>query len=277
MPDHINAGERLERGQSIVSNNGKFKLYLRRDGRVKLYRYEPGNLRTMGRISNYDVGDTGFLWVTPRGYLFGGREVRSRYYGWSRPRNGLGPDYSGARMFVQDDGNVVIYDERREVIWSTGTYGAHPKAYNPANRVITISNGSLAINSSRANTLFENPHERVTLFDSEHAVTLDRGNPQAIIAPQGPGTLAIQAADYSYDEDTGAADAVAYRPGTVANRSGNTWTMCACGTWLTSSEEIIRPETTQPSTEELDWVDSGWTSEDESRLSNDAAPRDDIQ
>mgnify|MGYP002529596329 CR=1 FL=1 len=51
MADRLTAGERLERRHFLESNNKKFKLYLRADGKVRLFKFEPGRKRALGFIS----------------------------------------------------------------------------------------------------------------------------------------------------------------------------------------------------------------------------------
>jgi hypothetical protein len=212
-----------------------------------------------------------------RGYLFGGNEIRGRNYGWWRPRNGHGPNYEGAVMYMQDEGNLVIYDGNHQVIWSSETDGSHPMAINPDLKVVTVEGGTLAVDSSRANTIFENPHrEPVTITDGSNAVILERGSPQSVWAPRGPGSLAISGHTYTYDltRDGGSDDSVAYQSGTVATRSGNLWTVgSGGGAWLVDPSEAVRtPEQVDvPSDEQYEWVDYGMTDDDRAKL-NDLPP-----
>jgi hypothetical protein len=184
-------------------------------------------------------------------------------------------------MYMQDDGNLVIYDRNANVIWSTGTHGSHSLAINPDLKVVTLGAGTLAIDNSRANTIFENPHPNpVTISDGINAVVLDRGSPQAVFAPRGPGSLAISGHSYTFDldSDSQSADAtVGYQPDTIATRSGNTWTIGSGGAWLVDPSEGNRPleEVEVPSQEQYEWMDYGMTDDDKARLNGDLPPLED--
>jgi len=116
------AGERLNNGETLISENGLFKLGLQGDGNLVLYRLMAADHRD--------------LWATNTN----GRDVARA----NMQRDGnlvlRGPDSNavwasgtdgnpGAFLQLQDDGNVVIYSSDHEVLWATETVENHRVAH----------------------------------------------------------------------------------------------------------------------------------------------------
>ncbi len=101
--------QRLDRGQSLHSSDGRYKLLMQSDGNLVLRNASNSPIWATNRAGQYAVlqGD-GNLVV----YNSSGAAV------WNSRTVGSGGD----RLRVQNDGNLVLYDGSRAV-WSTGTVG----------------------------------------------------------------------------------------------------------------------------------------------------------
>lgn len=114
----LGAGGRLGPNEEVVSANGRFRLrnqangrlVLLRDGWFPLWSSAPGS------------GAPGVLHMQRSD----GNLVLERNDGsyWSPQTEG----HPGAYLQVEDNGNVVIYDLDRNVLWQTGTANAAPQA-----------------------------------------------------------------------------------------------------------------------------------------------------
>jgi hypothetical protein len=104
----LGSGASLALGNSLTSLNGLFRLTLRNNGDLVLRRVSPPRPLWRTRTAN-----RGVLIATMQG---GGNFVLEP--GIWQASTGGNP---GAQLFVQDDGNVVIYNARGGFLWSTGT------------------------------------------------------------------------------------------------------------------------------------------------------------
>jgi hypothetical protein len=109
--DHIDAGQYMERGGSIVSPSGQFSLLYQSDGNLVLYR-DSGVALWAANTSGTDAGsctmqaDGNLVLTTPSGAPI-----------WASSTAGN----PGSRLVVQDDGNLVIYRSDSVPIWATNT------------------------------------------------------------------------------------------------------------------------------------------------------------
>ncbi|NEW05333.1 lectin [Paenibacillus sp. SYP-B3998] len=114
--DHLNYGEGLSKGQSLVSKNGLYTLAMQFDGNLVLY----------GRgTALWDTHTYGNPHVTEA------RLVYSGYFGllgddrdfyWTSNNRDYVP---GILLVLQDDGNLVLYskyDSTYFPVWDTNTY-----------------------------------------------------------------------------------------------------------------------------------------------------------
>jgi hypothetical protein len=109
----IGAGEGIKPGQSIVSCDGGYHLDLQLDSNLVLYK-----------------GDKSIWLPSPWTYNSGAGELRLEADGNLVVYSSLGTKiwqsgsggHDAARLFVQGDGNTVIYDNNGP-IWNTGTAG----------------------------------------------------------------------------------------------------------------------------------------------------------
>ncbi len=108
--DHLYAGEKLNRGEYLISNNGEYELVLQEDGNLVLYRKTSAGMQWLwdnhasaGKAVNECVmqADGNFVVYGYSGFIWGS----------------MTQGHPGAYLVVQDDGNVVIYDGSR-AIWS---------------------------------------------------------------------------------------------------------------------------------------------------------------
>ncbi|MGN8246149.1 D-alanyl-D-alanine carboxypeptidase family protein [Cellulomonas soli] len=106
----LGPGERLERGQALVSANGEHALVLQDDGLLSLFgaadvpRWTDGVRAPDGALQVREDGEVAVV-------SSGGTVV------WSTGTAGV----SGARLVVQDDGEVVVLDATGQVRWASGT------------------------------------------------------------------------------------------------------------------------------------------------------------
>jgi hypothetical protein len=110
MADHLNAGEGIERGQSLWSANGRYRLRLQDDGNLVLYDGDAALWAsdTVGAIIHY-----GQMQEDGNFVLTGGGPV------WA-----TGTDRNpGASLLLQDDGNLVVYARGGRALWHTNTAG----------------------------------------------------------------------------------------------------------------------------------------------------------
>lgn len=112
--DHLDPGEALAPGQSLLSSNRKYELSYQDDGNLVVYSKGVGGRHplwasnTSGRASvtcamqgdgNLVIYDAGAvpLWATGT---------------WNK---------AGSRLFMQDDGNAVIYESGGAPVWASNT------------------------------------------------------------------------------------------------------------------------------------------------------------
>ena len=111
MLSRLGPGDSLPTGGSVVSPNGQYKLIMREDGNLVLYRM--GGAAKWA--SNTRGGDVGKLAMQVDGNLVM-YDVTGNWI-WASATHGN----AGAFLLVQDDGNVVIYHPAGGALWSTST------------------------------------------------------------------------------------------------------------------------------------------------------------
>ena len=123
---------RLNRGDSLFSSLGGFRLHMQDDGNLVLYviddtQIPPGPLATRNGPAGAAIVD---LWAT------GDHAQEVWLTGTHIPGDGVG---TGAYCVMEPDGDFVVYDERGNPCFSTGTKG-YPGAFlrcqNDGNLVI---------------------------------------------------------------------------------------------------------------------------------------------
>ncbi len=138
VSDKLYAGDILEAGTSIKSQNGKYVFKLQNDGNLVLYDSTNKNLwvsntaktvrAVMQNDGNFVIKDAGNIAK------------------WATNSNGN----PGAYLIVQNDGNVVIYNKAGTAVWSTNTGGtpSTPPNTKPPNEV-PIPPILISINANR--------------------------------------------------------------------------------------------------------------------------------
>jgi hypothetical protein len=113
MANSLEPGETLALNQSLTSPSGVWQLSMQMDGNLVLYRAENMQAVWATNTNGQDVQhavmqqtDGNFVL-----YLFNGQPA------WASDTAGN----PGARLILQDDGNLVVYLAQR-AIWSTGTH-----------------------------------------------------------------------------------------------------------------------------------------------------------
>lgn len=104
-------GQSIKQGQGIRSPNNQYAAVLQRDGNFCLYRIDP----------NSKTGNQ-FIKCT---MTVGGEEKK------------------GARLTMQEDGNLALYNSNNQHLWSTDTYRGSPD--QKGWRLIMGDNGVLAL------------------------------------------------------------------------------------------------------------------------------------
>ena len=115
LPDIRNgleANEYLQAGEFLVSPNGKFKLYYQTNGNLELKN--EGN-QTIWQTNT----GTGKAWLTfmQKDGNFVVYSERTRAVAWSSDK--YGPQYTHAKLKVDDDGAIRTYDHNNNVYWSS--------------------------------------------------------------------------------------------------------------------------------------------------------------
>jgi len=114
----LHAGERLNNGETLISENGLFKLGLQGDGNLVLYRLMAADHQALWATdtNGHDVaranmqGDGNLVLRGPDGNAV-----------WATGTDGN----PGAFLQIQNDGNVVIYSSDHEALWATNTVEDH--------------------------------------------------------------------------------------------------------------------------------------------------------
>ena len=110
--DRLSAGQGLRTGQSLVSDDGRFKLLLQLDGNLVIYDPAARPLWASNTAARPEVSDAfmqgdGNLVV----YDIAGRPLWASNT-WGHP---------GAWLNMQDDGNLVVYDSGNRPLWASDT------------------------------------------------------------------------------------------------------------------------------------------------------------
>jgi hypothetical protein len=106
--DTVRAGARLHAGDSRTSRNGRYRLLMRRDGNLVLYRSRRGKHRHSRAV-------------------------------WSTQTGG----HRGAYGVMQADGDFVVYSRARDALYATGTKAPNGHAIRP--RLMVRGNGSVVV------------------------------------------------------------------------------------------------------------------------------------
>lgn len=110
MDGRLDKGQRIFRGQGIVSPNGKHNLELHLDGHLALYS------KNVGLTWSSDVTKSAssfFMNFNGNAELYGDSE-NVIFSTETTDR--------GGHFELLDNGNMVVYDADRNVIWSSDTY-----------------------------------------------------------------------------------------------------------------------------------------------------------
>ncbi len=112
MSDRLNPGQKLLRGEALVSSNGKYSLNLQDDGNLVLYDDQQKALWSSG-TANIAIKE-GIMQTD-------GNFVLYRYDGVSA-WNSKTDTSPGGFIIIQDDGNLVIYyDPNPRSVWASNT------------------------------------------------------------------------------------------------------------------------------------------------------------
>jgi chitinase len=119
--NQLTAGQRLVRGQELVSSNGRFHLVMQTDGNLVIYDGTPGahprwatgtwNLPDDRRPTHADMQGDGNL------VLYNDANQAA----WAA--GVFGANFANPYLEMQDDGNLVIYHNGRTPVWASGTQG----------------------------------------------------------------------------------------------------------------------------------------------------------
>jgi hypothetical protein len=122
----LRSGEYLRDDHYIRSSNGKYQLYLGSDGNLVLYNKWTNRAAWATRTNGAGWAGRHYAWMQGDGnfvlYAFNGS-------GWYAPWATWTQNHPGARLVVQNDGNVVVYRDCCSGVayWSSNTVGAKRK------------------------------------------------------------------------------------------------------------------------------------------------------
>jgi hypothetical protein len=166
--DTLSQGEQLSRGESLLSNNGCFRLIMQGDGNLVVY----GN--TMKPIWNAGSNGPADKAIMQNDGNFVVYKPNMEPVWAAHPENRQG--LTNFRLIVQDDGNTVIYannGSQVRPIWATNTGGINCDGSKPINFPITgekdnsVANGgmrtSFTLNSDGRLTAVTNTRTKVKL------------------------------------------------------------------------------------------------------------------
>jgi hypothetical protein len=142
MSEKLHPGESLRVGDSITSLNGRFRLILQGDGNLVLYqdmRWPLWYSNTAGQAVDAAVmqGDGNFVLYGP-----GGKVLRG---GSNASKVPSGTDGNpGAWIQIQDDGNLVIYQNRPGPVplWNTSTFAVSLDGKVPSFPIVREETGA---------------------------------------------------------------------------------------------------------------------------------------
>lgn len=109
MANRLNPGERLLKGESRTSNNGRYTFVMQEDGNLVLY--ERGGRALWASGTNGSAVSQCIMQADGNLVIYGYPAAI-----WASGTAGN----PGSYLVVQDDGNVVIY-RPNVAIWATGT------------------------------------------------------------------------------------------------------------------------------------------------------------
>lgn len=212
MSDVIYLGDELRAGSFLESNDKRFRLYLTDEGRLVAYLYAPneregrvvGNKRIELMRGQQEAGRGSRLILeqtrspTPRGGYRVLDAQNNTIWSVSRPRLA---DVRG--LYMQSDGNIVLYDVGGRPIWSTGTYRAarrfirQNRAVPPESGVAAIVQGALAIGTESNFDIHNDGNEPLGVMDEQQYYTVPPGDsvPAASIA----GTIKLECVKYKFN------------------------------------------------------------------------------
>jgi hypothetical protein len=216
----LKPGGKIGADDCIVSSDGRFRLYVEKDGNVVAYSYSA--TKGIWRFYRFDIPNP-----VPRSLLelgiidLGGREIGSktphlivRSPGgeilWAESFGVFPyPLWKSTGFVVQSDGNLVHYIKNSQsgvtrAAWAPGTEKKFSRniVHCPNTPIFEIPPelGSLALPDSRGNTTIENK--------SKSKVTVQCGNNTTTVAPgdscdvtiTSTGSLAIELSCYTYED-----------------------------------------------------------------------------
>jgi len=131
----LNPEETMDKGECLVSQNGKYKLCMQDDGNLVIYNAQWKSIWSSG---TYKEGDRARFCIngnflvekvtavpTVTYELVNGVRVRKVIYTYKTDVTFTTNTHGnyGAIMVMQDDGNLVIYNSQWKAVWSSGTWG----------------------------------------------------------------------------------------------------------------------------------------------------------
>lgn len=110
----LTSGQLLHNGEYLWSQNGKYLLWMQRDGNLVLYNWTTFKPIWYSNTYNKPV----VIAIMQSDGNFVEYDINNKFYWASNTQNN-----SGAYLVVQDDGNCVIYNKIGSPKWATNTVG----------------------------------------------------------------------------------------------------------------------------------------------------------
>lgn len=106
--DRLKVGERLNQNEYLLSPNRYFALVMQADNNLVIYRTD----RAIWSTNTWGAKGNGFIEISSDGMV----NLKGTDRCWNAKRPGA------AVLIMQDDGNLVTYDQKEQPLWASDTY-----------------------------------------------------------------------------------------------------------------------------------------------------------
>lgn len=126
MGDTLYENQTLTGGQALISHNGMFHAVMQADNNFVLYKSPQRDFNARNAIWDSKTcgrGNNGRLILQQDNNLVVYDQMNTAI--WSSGTNGRGGGGTMAqvRLVMQDDGNLVLYDQNNQPLWASNTCG----------------------------------------------------------------------------------------------------------------------------------------------------------
>lgn len=119
----LKAGETLKTGEKLISDNGAYMLRMQEDGNLCIYKHDNGK-------------QGAFVWCS------------------------MAHGFKGAKLMMQTDGNLVVYDEAGTAKWNSKTHPYHDARFKSRNltpvKLVLEDDGKLNLYNAKGKVVWTN-------------------------------------------------------------------------------------------------------------------------